>query len=367
MFRSKSSAVLVGFLLILLPVFAVLQYRWIGEVSAAERQRLESSLRVASGQLADEFTRDLGRLSNAFQLREGFPHDGSRVIDRYQEWAETAPYPRLVKGFHLLRTYPDKSPELYKVDLQSSEMQPVPVPDELKNLRDRLRPGAPNFPSMKGMLTIISPILRLDRPFGIPIRPRRFGPPPDVFAAPRPGPPVSLPVEGWTLVELEREVVLKEMMPALVERHFSAHDENAYRVALVTGDPPRFFIPPKAHGPPKTSPHPMYRSIFPEDLPKTADVGGDAAPVRARVDLDLRRTICSASAGFFWSSIGWDLSKGRWSRYASETWPSALEYCSYSERAWSRSSFPASVPEHSGGFRWNSRPACPTSCGRPWL
>jgi len=239
MFRSKSSAVLVGFLLILLPVFAVLQYRWIGEVSAAERQRLESSLRVASGQLADEFTRDLGRLSNAFQLREGFPHDGSRVIDRYQEWAETAPYPRLVKGFHLLRTYPDKSPELYKVDLQSSEMQPVPVPDELKNLRDRLRPGAPNFPSMKGMLTIISPILRLDRPFGIQMRTRRFGPPPDVFAAPRPGPPVSLPVEGWTLVELEREVVLKEMMPALVERHFSAHDENAYRVALVTGDPPQ--------------------------------------------------------------------------------------------------------------------------------
>ena len=101
----------------------------------------------------------------------------------------------------------------------------------------------------------------------------------------------------------------------------------------------------------------------------TAEVytGGDVAPVRGRVDLDFRRTMCSASAGFFWSSIGWDLSKGPWSRYASETWPSASEYCSYSERAWSRSSFPASVPEHSGGFRWNSRPACPTSCGRRWL
>src|SRR5437773_8174328 len=117
-------------------------------------------------------------------------------------------------------------------------MQPVPVPDELKNLRDRRRPGAPNFPSMKGMLAIISPILRLERQFGIEMRTRRFGPPPDVFAT-RPGPPVSLPVEGWTLVELEREVVLKEMMPALVERHFSADDENAYRVALVTGDPPQ--------------------------------------------------------------------------------------------------------------------------------
>ncbi|PYS52771.1 MAG: hypothetical protein DMG13_15085 [Acidobacteria bacterium] len=237
MSRRISSAVLVGFLLILLPILAILQYRWLGEVSAAERQRLESSLRVASGQLADEFTLQLGRLSNAFQLREGFPDDGSALIDRYLEWAETAPYPHLLKGFYLLRTYADKPPELHKVDLQSGEMQTVTVPEELKDLRDRLRPGAPNFPSMKGMLTIMSPISRPEVRFGIQRRNRFFGPPPDVSEAPRPAPPVSMPVEGWTLVELDREVILKEMMPGVVERHFSVQDQSAYRVALVTGNP----------------------------------------------------------------------------------------------------------------------------------
>ena len=84
---------LVGFLLILLPILAVLQYRWIGEVSAAERQRLEGSIRVASGQLADDFAIEISRLSGAFELRDGFPRDGLPMLERYQLWAETAPYP----------------------------------------------------------------------------------------------------------------------------------------------------------------------------------------------------------------------------------------------------------------------------------
>ena len=87
---------LVGFLLILLPILAVLQYRWIGEVSAAERQRLEGSLRVASGQLADDFAIEVSRLSGAFELRDGFPRDGLPLLERYQLWAETAPYPHIV-------------------------------------------------------------------------------------------------------------------------------------------------------------------------------------------------------------------------------------------------------------------------------
>src|SRR5205807_9130821 len=41
----------------------------------------------------------------------------------------------------------------------------------------------------------------------------------------------ALPIS--TVIELDRDVVLKDLVPALVDRHFSPHDETAYRVAIV--------------------------------------------------------------------------------------------------------------------------------------
>src|SRR5438105_12877940 len=107
MSRPKSSVVLVGLLLVLLPTLAILQYRWIGEVSAAERDRLESSLRAASDRFASDFDGELARISTAFQIRDGFPEDGSAVLERYQSWSESASYPRLIRSISLIRSSPD--------------------------------------------------------------------------------------------------------------------------------------------------------------------------------------------------------------------------------------------------------------------
>src|SRR5438874_11417145 len=98
MARAKSSLILVGLLLILLPVLAVLQYRWIGEVSAAERDRLESSLRVASDRFATDFDAEFSRLANAFQIRDGFPETPDPIAERYQAWSESNSYARLVRA-----------------------------------------------------------------------------------------------------------------------------------------------------------------------------------------------------------------------------------------------------------------------------
>src|SRR6185436_17771260 len=82
--RAKTSLILVGLLLVLLPALAILQYRWIGEVSAAERDRVESSLRVASDQFALEFEAEFARLANAFQIRDAFPETAAPIVERFQ-------------------------------------------------------------------------------------------------------------------------------------------------------------------------------------------------------------------------------------------------------------------------------------------
>jgi signal transduction histidine kinase len=237
MSRSKSSVVLVGLLLILLPALALLQYRWIGEVSAAERDRMESSLRVAADRFALDFDSELARISTAFQIRDGFPENPKTIFERYQSWSETAAYPRLIRSLGLIRTKPDAAPDFYKIDIRSGQVVPAPIPEELAKLRDRFRPGLQNFSPSSETMMLFSPIFRAPPPFIGPKQPdefRRRGPEDSRPRGPGGGPGGGIRLEGATLIELDRDVMLKELVPALVERHFSPHDEEGYRVAIAT-------------------------------------------------------------------------------------------------------------------------------------
>ena len=247
--RAKSSLVLVGLLLILLPVLAVFQYRWIGEVSAAERERLEASLRVSSDRFALDFDAEFSRLANVFQFRDGFPEAGP-IADRLQMWSETNPYTRLVRSIYLIKNTETEA-QFYKVDLATRELEPGTMPAEFGNLRDRLRPGAFNYSGAAMMMAVsIQP-----RPFGRPRLPDDFRRPDEFrgrsngtgrgLGAERGRPPgggvgPGAPTEGIAIVELDRDIVLKELVAALAEKHFSSHDQTAFRIAIATeGDDPR--------------------------------------------------------------------------------------------------------------------------------
>src|SRR5262249_20437134 len=168
MARAKSSLISVGLLLILLPVLAVFQYRWIGEVSAAERERLSSSLRMASDRFAADFDAELSRLANAFQMRDGFPDTAEPLLERYQSWSEGNTYARIVRSIYVLKNVPEKGPEFYKVDFQTREFVPASLPLDFENLRDRFRPGpsalSPYAANRRMML--VTSISRPGRQFG---------------------------------------------------------------------------------------------------------------------------------------------------------------------------------------------------------
>ena len=61
--------VLVAALLATLPVLAYLQYRWLGQVSEAERVRMLGNLRHSVMQFRGDFDRDLSRAFVHFQNR----------------------------------------------------------------------------------------------------------------------------------------------------------------------------------------------------------------------------------------------------------------------------------------------------------
>src|SRR5262245_22269645 len=248
MVRAKSSLVLVGLLLILLPILAIFQYRWIGEVSAAEHDRLESSLRIASDRFAADFDAEFFRIDSAFQIRDGFPQTAAPVRERYQTWSETNPYPRIIRAIYLLKAVPEKGPEFYKVDFLSDELQSVSLPKDWESIRDRFKPGPVNY-SVRDQTLLAAPILlagsqfgnregeefRQRRPPGSRRRPGgsdrggpERGPRPDRGEGPDRGlgPGPGGPVDGAAIIELDSDVIVKELVPALRERHFSSHDET---------------------------------------------------------------------------------------------------------------------------------------------
>ena len=55
-------------LLVLLATLATFQYRWLGEVSRAEGERMRASLRTRASDFSQEFDRELTRTYIAFQI-----------------------------------------------------------------------------------------------------------------------------------------------------------------------------------------------------------------------------------------------------------------------------------------------------------
>jgi signal transduction histidine kinase len=141
------------------------------------------------------------------------------------------PYPEIVKALYILKTYEDKAPILYRVDVSDSRLVEVPVPDALQTLRRISRPRGsqlpPLFPSVPNMLALGHPIRSTLQPLAEAKAPEEES---------EGGEIVGDEIEGWTIAELDEDVILMRLVPSLAERHFLHANEMAYRVALVTDD-----------------------------------------------------------------------------------------------------------------------------------
>jgi hypothetical protein len=59
---------LVATLVALLALLATLQYRWLGQVSQGERERMQASLRAGATRFGQDFNREITRAFLNFQL-----------------------------------------------------------------------------------------------------------------------------------------------------------------------------------------------------------------------------------------------------------------------------------------------------------
>lgn len=231
---SLSLVVLVGVAVVLL-ILAVLQYRWITEISEAEQNRLKENLTIATTRFADDFERELmplvlparrlgGPGPNQQRLRppefSGPQNETDRLIQRYDRWISTSHNPELLQDlFYVKVTSPDDV-QLFRFNPEARGLNPSEWPVELTGIRERLT-GGPEADRL-AIDQIPSLIIPIIRPAGFPG--------PQGFRALRRR--EYQPEFGVEIIRLDKKAFTESFLPFLVQRHFAKQGDFDYDILI---------------------------------------------------------------------------------------------------------------------------------------
>jgi signal transduction histidine kinase len=226
LWRLLAAAALVA----LLAVLGTLQYRWLGEVSRAERERLRASLKTRTTDFTDEFDKLITRLYVSFHVEtDAFARDFAALLaDAVVKSEASAGASGLVKGVFFLPARGPQANMLLALDPASRTLAPAAWPAALENWRlraDRLGHLAPGLPPPLFVAEAIdaeTPALVVPLPAL-----KRIQKGDDVAVLPDPA-----GMAGTVIVWLDADR-LRNVVAALVAKHFGAADDSEYYVKIV--------------------------------------------------------------------------------------------------------------------------------------
>ena len=216
---------------VLLGVLAVLQYRWVGQLSADERERLRSHADNQADNLTEEFNRELTRaffwLQVGPELQRDAPLDDE--VTRYARWYAAAPRPELVKTiYRLSEPTTEKGPWVVerfardpaRLEVVAWPAELDPVKPQLQQTLDARRNATPQrlIPTIASMPALVIP---------------RLGPSREQSKERAEGRNLTVsPLNGYTVAVLDRPYIEKELLPQLVERHFRLSQDPSVYVGI---------------------------------------------------------------------------------------------------------------------------------------
>lgn len=259
-------------LLGLIALLATLQYKWVGRISDAERDRMRVSLNTRASGFAQDFDAELTRAYLLFQA--DFPDNESResrLAIRYDRWQATARYPRLIKEVYVAGA----DSLLHRYDPSTHALVPVDWPSVLEPIRVQLvaRPAAAPLPGALFFRTLPAAIWDSV--------PALLIPSPTFLINRQPGNAEMHVASGisFTVLLMDRDYMTTELLPALAQQYFRrTGDGFDYRLAVVsTADRAVIY-----HSSGDFSPAPEARSDAAVDLfqVRMQDFGSIAAEVR---------------------------------------------------------------------------------------
>ena len=242
-------AVLIG----LVGLLAALEYRWLDQVSDADRDRRRATLQRHADEFADAFDSELTQLT---VMLHGAQNGDAAFTRRYDAWHEQSRDPQIVRAIYMARGG-EGDPRLSVYDTATHKFSPVAWPDALTAVQDKMRHAGE--PAGGIGLSIALPRDSVDAAIPaviIPLPPPRPAPAAGGVVSVAPDPPptwrstgdntmarASMLVQGaYTsfttssdsmIALLDRSYIESTFLPALAQRYFPARDDDAYRLAVM--------------------------------------------------------------------------------------------------------------------------------------
>jgi signal transduction histidine kinase len=251
-------ALVAAALLGLIALLAVLQYRWLGQISDAERTQRRTTLAAGALEFAQDFDREITRAYLLFQADTPIEHMTSeqdlagRFAARYDRWQATARFPRLVSEFYSF-SRDDRDAggarsgvdDLRRFDPATRRLEPAEWPASMKDWRDQLAVATWQDSSSSTNALFIRKI-----PSAIwESAPAIVVPTPViVLGEPKPGSRMA-PAMSYALLAIDREYVARELLPSLASRYFGHAARGGevgagldFKVAVLSQTAPHGFV-----------------------------------------------------------------------------------------------------------------------------
>ncbi|MEO8595174.1 MAG: HAMP domain-containing sensor histidine kinase [Candidatus Solibacter sp.] len=241
--RITLSWLIVGGLFLLCGFLGVLQYRWIGEVSAAARDRLRGGLQASLFRISQEFSSELANACRALLVpSSGIPEKD--IAANYAQWKNPGRNSQMFR--HIAVAIPVKqSVELRMLDTDKAAFVPAEWPAEWSGLQARLE-NLLNSEMRQGRSFPGPPMEDQGMTFDLPV----FGPVPGTANGGRGNLQFSRAESPSLIFELNPDYVRETMLPELLQHHLGSGGTLDYMVEIQTRQTPAkviFQSDPGAH------------------------------------------------------------------------------------------------------------------------
>jgi signal transduction histidine kinase len=227
--RAPALWLFMALLVVLVCVLAVLQYKWIGELSVNEQKQREYDLQTSANKLSSDFNAELRTAAGALQPDDQQVQELGRqkaYENRYTAWRAAAAHPRLFRGIAVADEENGRL-ALRLFNAQTGALEPAGWPGEWTSTREFIASriagtsvGRNNGPVGAEMSTLID-------------YPR--------FRASESGQGRAEELD-WLLLDVDSNYASEAILPELLTQHLMEDFRSQYRVDVVMSADPSKVI-----------------------------------------------------------------------------------------------------------------------------
>ncbi len=225
--ESRLQILMVASLLLLLGLLAFLQYRWLGQVSEGERERMKVRLAADTERFADDFNRGIENIYFNLQISADDWRQSNlqEFNDRFTFWKENATYPELIRNLYFVEF--DEPSSAFQYSPENGAFSKIEWTDELLKLRARAASADSFQPVAIEFASLLIPIKEAQKTFERKIANGKIL---EIQGVPFDRSGKTL---GVIVIELDPKLISDRILPDLANQYFSGRDGADYHIAVV--------------------------------------------------------------------------------------------------------------------------------------